>query len=614
MKNPLPKNAGSVQTLHRQAVKCLQRGQFDEGIRLLKQALELFPASGDLHNDLGTAYWQKGEPEQAESHYGKAAKLAPKSAQVLNNYGAFILEQGQIHEAEKYLRRAVKESPSHFEALNNLGLSLYRQGKMEEAEACLRESIKSNNRWANSWANLGRILAETGRPADAEVALRQALKINPRHADAWLFLGCLFISVTKQAEAVDCFRRALSYNPHNKTAWVRLASTLEFLNLIDDSLKAIEESRKTIGTDPLLSLIEAKIARRRKDYDGAEKILENILPGLKEESPRNFPVFYELGQLYDRRNECDKAFEFFTKGNHSQSLSPEAQGIDKNAMPDIIKKYRATFTPEWIESWTPAPSWPDKPQLVFLVGFPRSGTTLLDQILSSHPDVAVAEEKPATDALINRLHSGGKDAYPRLLADLSSDSIDDLRRFFLNEHHTAGADLKKKILVDKLPLNLTHTGLLHRIFPDARFILALRHPCDSVLSCFMQQFTLNNAMIHFLDLKDTAQTYDRVFGLWEHYRSVLPLNVHEIKYEDVVADFRPAVEGLLKFLDVPWTDAVLEYDKTARERKAINTPSYSQVTEKIYTRAAGRWARYREHMRPVLDTLRPWAEKHGYDV
>jgi hypothetical protein len=159
-----------------------------------------------------------------------------------------------------------------------------------------------------------------------------------------------------------------------------------------------------------------------------------------------------------------------------------------------------------------------------------------------------------------------------------------------------------------------HAGLITRVFPGAKFILALRHPCDVVLSCFLRRFDLNTAMVQFLDLEGAARFYDTVFSLWEHYNRVMNLNVHAIHYEDVVRDFRPTVAALLEFLKVPWNDAVLEYDKTAREKAHISTPSYHQVTQKIYTRASGRWLRYKKHMEPVLPILEPWVKKLGYSM
>lgn len=165
-----------------------------------------------------------------------------------------------------------------------------------------------------------------------------------------------------------------------------------------------------------------------------------------------------------------------------------------------------------------------------------------------------------------------------------------------------------------MPLNMTDAGFIHRLFPEAKFIFALRHPCDSVLSCFMQAFAPNEAMIEFADLRSGAEFYDCSLRVWEHFRSVLPLNVHVIKYEDVVGNFGPAIGSFLDFLGVEWEDGVQDHDRTARERAQTRTPSYSQVTEKIYTTSTGRWRAYRKHLEPILPLLCPWAQKYGYEI
>ena len=155
-------------------------------------------------------------------------------------------------------------------------------------------------------------------------------------------------------------------------------------------------------------------------------------------------------------------------------------------------------------------------------------------------------------------------------------------------------------------------GFIHRLFPAAKFILVLRHPCDCVLSCFMQQFALNDAMANFATIEESANLYNEVMSLWQVYCDKLPLEVHTVKYEDVIADTRGTIEPLLSYLGVPWSDNILDYRKTAASRENINTPSYSQVTEKLYSTAAGRWTRYADQMEDVLPVLAPWIEKFGY--
>jgi hypothetical protein len=173
-------------------------------------------------------------------------------------------------------------------------------------------------------------------------------------------------------------------------------------------------------------------------------------------------------------------------------------------------------------------------------------------------------------------------------------------------------DDEGKLIVDKYPLNIAHVGFIHRVFPDAKFILALRHPCDCVLSCFMQTFKLNEAMMNFLSLERSAELYAAIMELWSAYRAKLNLNVHVLKYEDLVQDLEGTCKPLISFLGLEWDDNLHNYQKTAAERGSINTPSYDQVVQPLYKQASGRWTSYRKQMEPVLPMLQPWIKAFGY--
>jgi hypothetical protein len=323
--------------------------------------------------------------------------------------------------------------------------------------------------------------------------------------------------------------------------------------------------------------------------------------------------------LYDRVNIADKAFDCFVLAKNRQQRIPGVMANDKSSISREIALMREKVEPQMHDASPPLPD--GYPAPVFLIGFPRSGTTLLDQILSSHPAIQVAEEKPAVYQMAQYLIKANEQQYPSgkspgyasCLLPTKAGDIEEMRRIFLAEHSDHMEIRKDKIFIDKLPLNILHASLIKRVFPGAKFILALRHPCDCVLSCFMQEFEMTRSMARFLDIQDAARFYDEVFGLWEHLTKIMPLNVHTVRYEDIVDDFRPTVASLLDFLGAGWHDAVLKYDETAR-KKICNTPSYHQVTEKIYTRASGRWLRYKEQLKPVLGILEPHARRHGYSA
>lgn len=615
-----------VASLHRRAIEMLKAGRAGEGISLLEKALAENPGSGEILNDLGTAWWQAGHPDKAEEFYAKAARLAPKSPVVLNNYGGFLLEQMRLDEAEKVLKRAFSLKPDHDQIQNNMGLLHYRRGDLRQAEPFFVQAVRINPSWPSAYVNLGNVLRETRRYPLAEQAYRQSLRLQPRNGAAWNGLGHLYFLWQREAEAEECLKNAINLDPSNEMPWIKLLGLYEKLTRIDDAFKTLEGAKKRFPPNADLVIYESRLLRRAKREDEALAVLENYQIEVNENSPRGAKLlmeyYYELGELYDRRGDADKAFPCFTKSNSCHAGTAEAAKYDRKYFSRQIALLRKDVTTDLLSGPVPPPLPADYPSLVFLVGFPRSGTTLLDQILSSHPAISVAEEKPAVDLMIRRLlelvgapdpHAGEAGEYLSHLKDISVVHLEEMRKAFFSEHGSL-ASSNKKVFVDKLPLNMIQAALIRRVFPTAKFILALRHPCDSVLSCFMQNFQLNNAMVRFLDLEDSARFYDEAFSLWEHYTQTIDLDVHKIRYEDVVADFQPTVAALLGFLGVEWSDAVLEFDKTAREKGRIKTPSYHQVTQKIYTRASGRWQRYRKHLAPVLDVLSPHALRHGYSM
>jgi hypothetical protein len=245
---------------------------------------------------------------------------------------------------------------------------------------------------------------------------------------------------------------------------------------------------------------------------------------------------------------------------------------------------------------------------VFLVGFPRSGTTLLDTILMSHPGTEVLEEEPtlirATDAL------GGFEAIPKATAD----QIKAGRDAYFDMVRGLTPLAPGNLLIDKNPLAMNNIPVIRRLFPDAKIIVALRHPCDVVLSCNITNFKPNNAMASFIWLETAAELYDLSFGYLEKARELLKPVVHTIVYENIVADRARERRPLFACLGLERDERVLAHQTTARRRGHIKTASYAQVVEPIYTSSAGRWQNYRKYLEPVLPVLEPWVLKFGYSL
>jgi hypothetical protein len=318
-----------------------------------------------------------------------------------------------------------------------------------------------------------------------------------------------------------------------------------------------------------------------------------------------------IGQAQEKLGAFEQAYSAFEAANAIQRAMHASRFADDNGVMSLqaIARLTAFVMGSETAAWSPAPP-SERPDPVFFVGFPRSGTTLIEQVLASHPAVESIEEQ---EALV--------DAHgPLLLAenalarwkDLSAEDIAHYRAaYWRRTEASLGRAPERAVVLDKLPLNTALLPLIHRLFPGARILFALRDPRDVVVSCFQQHFAMNAAMFHFLSLGETVRYYDAVMELARATRERLPLRIHDIRYEDVVADFDRTVASALAFLGLGWDDVVARYFETARER-AVRTPSAANVATPIYATAVGRWRRYEAQLQPHLPALMRWVRAYGY--
>ncbi|MET0377250.1 MAG: sulfotransferase, partial [Rhizorhabdus sp.] len=315
-----------------------------------------------------------------------------------------------------------------------------------------------------------------------------------------------------------------------------------------------------------------------------------------------------IAEIADRVGESDIAFVAFEAMNQAALDKAPLNQRDPAPYLEEIRANAEQLTPERIAGWSAISVDRTPPAPIFLVGFPRSGTTLLDTLLMNLPTLHVLEEMPIVRSIETLLGD------PARLGEISSIEANALRARYFDTLAQLSPPQPGQRIVDKFPLHMARMGIIHRVFPDAKVIFVERHPCDCVLSGFMSNFELNRAMLSFTSLEDAARLYDVASIGWTRAEANLPIDVCRIRYEHMVEDLEGEMRRLLTFLDIPWDDKVLDNRGSAAKREHIRTASYSQVTEPIYTRSAGRWERYRTHMESILPILRPWAEKMGYAI
>ncbi|MGF1641274.1 MAG: sulfotransferase [Rhodospirillales bacterium] len=599
--------ATGAQRLLVEAVRLHQRGRLDKATALYQRILRADPRHPDALHLSGLVAHQRGDHRQARASIDAAIAIDADRAAFHNSLGAVYLALGQPEQAEACLRRALELDPGSAETHNNLGNALQRTGRLHEAVAAYRRALQLRQDYAEAHYNQGRAWHGLDDLAAAAACYRRAVAIRPGYAKALKGLGDVLAEQGRSDDAAAEYRSALAADPADAETHAALAALWERASELPQALAKAEETLRLDSGNVRATVVAARCERRLgRPADGLAR-LRRLATGRLEDDARAH-LMYETATILDRIGDYPDAYEAYVVANRLNARNPQAARIDRGAYPALIERLRARFTPDWVRSWTPAIA--DAPPPVFLVGFPRSGTTLLDQILDAHSALQTMEEKPAIDVVrqaVEHLPGG----YPDALAAMTPDDVAGLRRLYFDEVARCMGGPPSATLVDKMPLNTIDVGLIHRLFPDARILLALRHPCDVVLSGFMQPFKPNAAMVHFGDLGDTARFYAAVMSLWQRYGEVLPLTVLATRYEDLVADFEAETRRILTFLGLPWEESLRGYAERARSRP-IATPSYHQVVQPIYTRSVGRWINYREPMAAVLPVLAPFIDAFGY--
>ena len=595
-----------------EGVRWHRQGNLAKADVCYRRVLRLDARQPDALHLSGLIAHQAGDSRAALSRIEAAIAVDEACAAYHNSRGVVLLALDRPVEAEADFRRALDRDPVYAEALNNLGNALQRQDRNAEAVAAYDRALEVQPAYAEAWCNRGRTQHLAGDAGDAVASLRQAIALRPDWAKAQRYLGDATAAAGDRAEAEACYRRALDHDPADAETHASLAALLERSNRPDDALAAAETALTHDPRSLRATVIAARALRRLGREADALAKLDACFATPDASAEDRASAAFERGQILDRQGRYATAYDAFADANRLLGETPAARRADRAMFPQLIRRLGDRFDAAWVASWREAAPNDARADPVFLIGFPRSGTTLLDQILDSHPALSTMEEKDTLDRVRQAVgrRPGG---YPEALADLDAESLRDLRSLYFTEAARHVGDLGGRMLIDKMPLNSIDAGLIHRLFPQARFLLALRHPCDVVLSGFMQAMQPNAAMVLLDSLESAARFYADVMGLWRHYRAVLPLRVLEVRYEDLVADLPGQARRMLGFLEVPWDDAVLNYADHAKTR-AIATPSYHQVVQPIYRRAVGRWRNYAFAFEQALPLLQPLARDFGYPV
>ncbi|MBU0688226.1 MAG: tetratricopeptide repeat protein [Gammaproteobacteria bacterium] len=566
--------------------------QYDKAEACQQRALTITPDFSASLNNLGSIWRERGDNEKALDYYRKSAATNPNYLEPLNNLGALLLEEDRTPEAEEVLAKALQLHPGFPDAICNMGgvhlsreenesaLEHYRRAlslrptyveaqmgvaktlqameNLNDAEMAAVRAIQFDENNPKAHALLAGIQTELSKPEQAEAEYERALQLKPDSSEALLGLGHLCTENGQLERARELFERAIEVKPDNFSAHIQLVQTNKVS--IDDPHFAA------------LQLEEQKMA----EYS------EN----------RRMSLHFALGKCYDDIKAHDKAFPHYLAGCQ---IKRARISYDPAAAVQQFSELKDIFTKDFIDRLRGSGDPSAMP--IFVLGMPRSGTTLTEQIIASQPDVFGAGELPELLRIAHRKTHPSAISFPDNLRHLDSATLNAWGAEYVAAVQQRAPNAKR--ITDKMPANFFAVPLIHLMLPNAKIIHVNRNPVDTCLSCFTRLF--HRKQEHTYDLAELGHYYADYARLMDHWRAVLPADsFYDVQYEDIVADQEGEARKLLAYCGLEWNDACLDFHKTQRQ---VRTASVVQVRQPIYASSVERWRKYEQFLGPLLDEL-----------
>lgn len=560
-----------------------------------REALRLDPRYAQAYNNLGLALHDLGRLKESEAAFRSALEIEPDSGEVHNNLGIAQQSLGRLDEAEASFRKSLDIHPAHAEACNNLGAVLRLKRQFEKAAGVLEEAVRLHPNLMRAHYNLAAVRIELGDPDAAESAARRAVELGPAEADCHTTLGQVLRRRGDLAGAEASFRQALELNPRHPTA----LNDLGVLLLVGGAFEeAASYLRRAIDADPDLAMAYENLARTRKfsdqDLDDIE-LLEAQLKCETLDTAARTHIHFALGKVRDDLGQYDEAFRHFAEAN---ALKRDGLHFSIDDQKQFVDDTIDTFDAEFISRLGPMSDPTEVP--VFIIGMLRSGTTLVEQILASHPDVHGAGEveyfRDLSAALPDRLQDTRR--YPLCLEAMHTDLAREITDQYLALLQRKAPDALR--VCDKMPLNFEHLGLIAGLFPNARIIHCRRNPLDVCVSIFAQHFPRDVPFAY--ELGDIAGYYREYERLMAHWRKLMPGRIFEVEYEELVAKTDSISRELVGHCGLKWDDRCLRFYETERN---VGTASHWQVRQPVYRDSVARWKRYESDLEPLFSVFGP---------
>ena len=594
-------------------------------------------------------FLQRGQADAAEGCAREALRGDPAHLGALNVLAVALNAQGKHARASEVFAELARRDPTYVDHWMNLGTALQAQHRHDEALAAFARAAALGEASADFYYNVGLVHVDRGSFEAARLVLEDAVRLAPDDAEiAYQYAVCCDETMNQDAAVATLLRwptfrrlntemlakiglllmnlgelrsaeRAIEVAAQDPwpdaESLLRMIQVFERTNRVTEARAALDKLRAdprsaALGAD--MNLVEARVADREGRAQDAHDLYRKALATTRDFHLHHFQL-YPLAKCLDALGRYDDAFAALEEAHRSQLAymnlaAPEV--LPRRGLPVKIADFGcdAADVAAWDDSG--APSADTSP--IFIVGFPRSGTTLLEQTLDANPALKAMDETRYIHELMDRIVDSGV-RYPGRLATMTRDQLDELRAHYWQQVARRVELQPGQRLVDKNPMNLLAIPVIRRLFPNSRLLLAVRHPCDVILSCYMQHFRALEFTMLCRDLPTLATGYRRAFDFWYRETALLKPTYREVRYESFVADFESQVRSLAEFLDLPWTDAMLQPGENARRKGFISTPSYSQVVKPVNTRAVGRWRAYERHFAAVLPTVQPYLDRWGYE-
>lgn len=568
-------------------------GDFALAVKTYLQAIRLAPGVADLRFGLGSALLELGRAAEAVEQLRLAIRLAPSDAQAHNNLANALTQLGQGEAAIEHYRWALQLQPSLCEANLNLGLALADRGQYEEAIPYFHKGLQADTGLVAAWLGLVRSLLHSERVEDALEVARKAVELHPRSAEVQGILGQSLFRQNLIEQALMAFRTAVELNPNYADAYFNAGACLQSLGLFAEAAEAHE---RALALRPDLTEAHYNLAMIGERVSAESRIaqLQALLfrPALSERKRTH--AYFALGKLMEGRADFDSAFEYYRRGN---DLKARSLPFDPQRHVDFVDRLISTFDESFFAARRECGEPSETP--VFILGMPRSGTSLVEQILACHPKVHGAGELNHMRQMVKALPSrlGCEQPFPDCTHLLDDQLAGQLAREYLDRLRQCAPPGIRRV-TDKLTGNYLRLGLIAVLLPSARVIHCRRNPLDTCLSCYLQSFA--HGLSFTYDLSHLGLVYRQYVRLMDHWRQVLPLRIIDQDYEALVVDQVSQSKRLVTFCGLSWDERCLAFHRQARQ---VNTASFWQVRQPLYSSSVERWRSYSNHLRPLLDSL-----------